>query len=124
MTAAALGLAVLEGLVLIGFGTIEAFFSRSKAFFPLFRIRPEDVRAVRLWTINVGFYNITWGVGIIVGAVLVALGSVTIGRTMVLFGSVAMVVLGLVLLVSERRLWRGAAAQSGLGLIVIIATLL
>ncbi len=123
MTALALVLAFVLGLLLIGFGVIEAFFSRSKRFFPLFRIRDEHAPAVRIWTINVGFYNIVWGLGIIVGAILATVGEVVVGKTMVLFVAAAMIVLGLVLLLSDPRLWRGAAVQGGLGLIVLLAWL-
>ena len=57
---------------------------------------------------------------ILAGLVLIGFG---ILEALFSFGSAAMVVRGIVVLASERRLWRGAIAQSGLGLAVAIATL-
>jgi uncharacterized membrane protein len=54
-------LAVLVGVMLIGVGVLEVFFYRDQRFSKIFLIKPQDVDAVRLWTVNVGFYNILMG---------------------------------------------------------------
>jgi uncharacterized membrane protein len=123
MNAVAQILAVLLGLLLIGVGILESFFSRNPRLYPIFRIRPEDRRAVRLWTLNQGFYNMVYGVGAIVGVILVNAGQETVGRTLVLFTAVSHVVLEIVLVVSEPKLWRGAVGQAGVAALVLVATL-
>jgi putative membrane protein len=117
-------LAVLDGILLIGVGIVESFFYRDRRFYPFFRIREEDQAAVRVWAVNQGFYNMVFGVGLLLGVVLVNTGAGTAGRTLVLFAAACHVVLGIVLIVSEPRLWRGGVAQSGLAALVLIATLL
>jgi hypothetical protein len=45
-------MAVLVGLTLVVVGILESFFYRRPELYPIFLIRPEDVPAVRLWTVN------------------------------------------------------------------------
>ena len=51
----------------------------------LIAVEPGDRDAVRLWTVNVGFYNITMAAGLATGLFLVSRGYLTEGRTLVLF---------------------------------------
>ena len=113
-------LAVVVGLILIGVGTLEAFQYRNPRLYSIFLIRREDWDAVRLWVVNVGFYNIVWGVGIIVGVVILNAGDVTVGATMVLFGCAAHVVLGGVLAVTEPKLLTSGLSQAFPPLVVIL----
>ena len=124
MNATALILAILEGLLLLGIGTLEAFFFRKPQLYPIFLIRPEDHRAVRLWTVNVGWYNICSGLAIVVGLVLAATAPVDTGRAVVMTICAMQVVLGVVLVLTETKLWRGAAGQTLLPLAVILTTVL
>ena len=124
MKTAAVVLAVLEGILLVGVGTLEAFFFRKPQLYPMFLIRPEDHRAVRLWTVNVGWYNICSGLVIVVGLVLAATASADIGRAVVLTICAMQVVLGVVLVLTEAKLWRGAVGQTLLPLAVILTALL
>jgi putative membrane protein len=117
-------LAVLDGILLIGVGIVEAFFYRHRRVAPVFAIRPEDHRTVRPWAVNQGFYNMVFGAGMIFGVILVNTDAVTAGRTLVFFVAACHVLLGMVLLATDRRLWRGAAVQSGLAALVLIAALL
>ena len=120
MTVAAYVLAALFGVMLIAVGAAEAFFYRDQRFHRLFLIRPEDVGAVRLWTINVGFYNIVWGLGALAGVMIAAGGSPVTGETIIAFTCIAHVILGAVLWFSVRRLWQSALAQSVLPLVVLL----
>lgn len=124
MTLAAYIVAFLIGLVLIAVGIAEAFFFRDQRFHKLFLIRPDDVRAVRLWTVNLGFYNMVWGLGLIAGVLIAAAGNTAAGEAIILFASIAHVILGAVLWFSERRLWQSALSQSLPPLVVIILLLL
>ncbi|WP_166877865.1 DUF1304 family protein [Salinibacterium sp. ZJ450] len=116
-------LAVLVGVLVIGVGVLEAFFYRDQRFHSMFLIRPEVQRAVRLWVVNQGFYNMVLGAGAILGVILLQTTDPLIGRTLIFFVCAANVILGIVLVVSNRTLWRGAIAQSGLPLVTIIAAL-
>jgi putative membrane protein len=116
-------LAVLLGVMLIGVGILESFLYANPRLFPIFRIRPEDRRAVRLWTVNQGFYNMVFGVGAILGVILVNTGQETVGRTLVLFTAASHVILGIVLVVSEPKLWLSGVGQAGVAAAVLIATL-
>jgi putative membrane protein len=114
-------MAVLVGSTLVVVGILESFFYRRPELYPIFLIRPEDVPAVRLWTVNQGFYNLCFGVAAIGGVVTLHLGDPTVGRTLVLFACASMVVLGAVLFFSERRLWLSALGQSLPSLAVLVA---
>lgn len=124
MNAVVQALAVLEGIVLIIVGSLEAFQFRNPRFYPIFRIRAADADAVRLWVVNQGFYNIVWGVGLLVGIVILNVGDPTVGATMVLFTCAAHVILGVVLGVSEPKLWRSMIYQSALPLVIIVLAIL
>jgi|SRR6478672_2472482 len=105
-------LAVITGITLITVGLLEAFRYTDQRLHPIFLIRPEDTSAVRLWTINVGFYNIVWGLFGISGVVLANAGQVTVGRTIVAMMSIAHAILGVVLIISEPRLWTSGIGQA------------
>ncbi|MFJ5700370.1 DUF1304 family protein [Arthrobacter sp. NPDC093139] len=88
----------------------------------LFLVAPEDVQTVRLWTFNLGFYNMVWGVGAITGALLLG-SSGAAGRALLLFTCLGHVFLGLLLLVTERRLWANGVAEAALPLVIVILLL-
>jgi putative membrane protein len=121
MNTAAQVLTIVVALVLIGVGVLEAFAFRNQRFHGILIIRPEDTEAVRLWVVNAGFSDIVWGLGALSGVVLVNLGQEEVGRALVIFVSIAMIVLGFVLLFTELRLWRTAAIQVLLPVLVLIA---
>jgi putative membrane protein len=116
-------LAVLVGVLLIGVGVLEVFFYRDQRFNRIFLIKPQDADAVRLWTVNVGFYNILMGIGIIVGVVLVNLGQVDAGRAIVWLVCISHFILGITLALVEPRLWKSTIGESGLPLLTMIALL-
>ena len=71
--------------------------------------------AVRLWTIDLGFYNLLWGLVLIAGVFIAASGRTAIGETIIVFTCIAHVILGVVLCVipnaaSGRRAGRGDPA--------------
>lgn len=117
-------LAVLVGLTLIAVGVLEAFFYRNQRFHSFFLIEPRDTAAVRLWTMNVGFYNIVFGLAILSGVVILNVGDATIGRTLIYMVCISHVILGIVLRVVEPKLWLSAVGQAGLPLLVILVDVL
>ncbi|BCW71847.1 DUF1304 family protein [Arthrobacter sp. NicSoilB8] len=116
-------LGVVFGTLLIVVGIAESFFIRDQRLHRLFLVDPDDVETVRLWTFNLGFYNVIWGIGAIVGALMLAGPESAEGRTLLLFTSVAHVILGITLFISERRLWGSALAEAVLPLIITVLLL-
>ena len=117
-------LAALEALTLLAVGVMEAFFYRSPGLHAIFLIEPGEYDAVRLWTVNVGFYNIFMGIGLIVGLIFVNTGRVVAGRTIVLYTSALHVLLGTTLVISEPQLWVSAIGEAGLAIAVILAVVI
>ena len=122
MNAAAQVLAVLQGLTLIGVGTLEAFFYTNPRFYGMFLIKPEEMKAVRLWTVNVGVENILVGLACLLGVILLPIDE-TVGRTLIFAVCALHLIMGPVLVITDRRLWKSGIAEAGLPLLVIITAL-
>lgn len=114
----------ITAFILVVVFVLEVFFHHRKELYSFTLIEPENVGAVRMWAINTGFYNLTYGLGLITGLILLHTQWVEAGRALVLFGCAAHVVLGIVLYFSERRLWTSALLQSIPPLIAVIAYLI
>ena len=123
MNAIALVLAVVEALLLLGVGALEAFGSGTVLFRRTFGVRPEHLPVLRVWLVNQGFYNIVFGLGFLTGVVVALTTDPDAGRLLILVLAAAQVVLGIVLWVTEPRLWRGAAVQTLLPLAVALTAL-
>jgi putative membrane protein len=78
---------------------------------------------VFIWAFNQGFYNLFLAVGAIGGIIVYHAGQATVGRTLTLFSCGCMAAAGLVLYISDRRLWRGALGQAVPPLIALLAAL-
>lgn len=117
-------LAVIEAVTLLVVGLLETVFYRSPGLYGIFLIAPDEYDAVRLWTVNVGVYNMLMGIALIVGVVLVHRSQVAAGRAIVLTISAMHVVLGISLVLTEPMLWLSAIFEFGLALAVVIAVLL
>ena len=68
----------------------------------VFRIPTADVPAVRLWSFNVGFYNLFLALGMITGVIAWIAGYDTTGRILVTYICVFMFLAGIVLFISDR----------------------
>jgi hypothetical protein len=71
----------------------------------MFLLERRDFDAVKLWIVNLGFYNFTTAVALVLGVVLARSGHVPQGEALVAFTAGQHVFLALVLLATERRLW-------------------
>lgn len=116
-------LGIILGILLILVGILESFFFRNQRFYRLFLIKPEDTETVRMWVFNLGFYNMIWGVGAIIGAVLLTGQEPAAGKALLLFASLGHVLLGLILVLSERRLWASAIAEALLPAVIAVLLL-
>jgi putative membrane protein len=113
--------AAVTAVALLGVGILEIFFHSDRRFHSLFLIEPDDVRAVRMWAMNIGAYNITFALGIAAGLWMINFGDVSAGTAIVLFCCAAQVVLGIWLWVTERRLLVSAIGQASLPAIVLVS---
>lgn len=84
----------------------------------------EEVAMTRELAFNQGFYNLFLGVLAALGAILALAGAVTVGATLVLAGTGAMLGAATVLLLSSPA-HRGAAIKQGtLPLLAVLATVI
>jgi putative membrane protein len=90
----------------------------------LFGVRPESAEGVRPWALNQGFYNLLLAAGPVAGLIAYHSEQTDAGRALVIYGCAFMSVCGLVLLATDRRMWRGAVGQSGPPLLALIALIL
>ncbi|MDQ4138643.1 MAG: DUF1304 domain-containing protein [Actinomycetota bacterium] len=122
MNAVAQVLAIVEAVLLIGVGSLEAFGSHTPLFQRMFGVRPEKSPAMRLLLVNQGFYNIVFALGFLVGALL-PLEPVAARTLLVVLGA-GQAALGVVLFATAPKLWRGALVQTLLALAVAVTALL
>ena len=105
MSTAAQVLAVVIAVLLACVWVMESFLYRHPRLYPLFLLERGDFDAVKLWIVNLGFYNLTTGIALALGVVLARSGHVPQGEALVAFTAGQHVFLALVLLATERRLW-------------------
>ncbi|WP_225805492.1 DUF1304 domain-containing protein [Streptomyces sp. NK15101] len=82
-----------------------------------------DAPEVRLWRFNVGFYNLFLAGGMIAGFVALHLGHETVARSLILYVAAFMTGGGLMLFVSDPKLWRGALGQAVPGVVILVTEL-
>jgi putative membrane protein len=104
--------AVVMGVSLVVVFVLESFLCHRRELHPIFLIEPGQEATVRLWVVNQGFYNFFFGAAAITGVALVRLGHEEVGTALVVFTCISMAISGLVLFVTERRLWRSSIAQA------------
>ncbi|MQS17753.1 DUF1304 domain-containing protein [Streptomyces kaniharaensis] len=80
-----------------------------------------DAPEVRLWRFNVGFYNLFLALGLVAGLTLLHTGHVISGRAVITYIAAFMIAGGVVLFVSEPKLWRGALGQAVPPAVALIA---
>ncbi|GAB3929767.1 hypothetical protein GCM10029976_030060 [Kribbella albertanoniae] len=105
MSTAVQVLAVVIAAILTVVFVMESFLYKHPRLYPMFLTSPEHFGAVRLWTINMGFYNLTTAVALVAGVVLAANGHESAGQALVVFTAAQHTFMAVVLVVSERRLW-------------------
>src|SRR5687768_6722096 len=91
---------------------LESFLFRRTAVQVFLLGHPEPGAGVRLWAFNQGFYNLFLAAGPVAGLLAYHAGNVEAGRALVIYGCAFMAACGVVLFVSDRRLWRGMLGQS------------
>jgi putative membrane protein len=79
----------------------------------VFHIASADLPAIRLWSFNVGFYNLFLAAAPVAGVIALHAGDQAVGRALVIYGCSFMVLAGIVLAVSD-RMGLGRARGTGL----------
>jgi putative membrane protein len=102
---------------------LESFLFRRPGVQVFLLGKPEPAPGVRLWAFNQGFYNLFLAAGLVAGLVSYHAGHESVGRALVIYGCAFIAACGVVLFVSDRRLWRSMIGQSGPPLIALIAAL-
>ena len=99
-------------LALFVVGLLEIFAHGNGRLYPIFLIKPEEVKAVRMWAMNIGAYNITFALGIATGWMLNFSGNPASGSAIVIFCCTAQMLLGIWLWITEKRLLLSAVGQA------------
>ena len=86
---------------LLAFTWEVLLFERPGVHEGIFRIPTANLPATRLWSFNVGFYNLFLAAGPITGLVLLHTGQTAAGRALVLYTCAYMALAGIVLGVSD-----------------------
>ncbi len=120
MSTAVQVLAVFVGVMLVAVWVMEAFLYRHPRVHPMLLIEPRDFEAVKLWNVNVGFYNLTTAVAMFLGVVLVNTDHVAHGEALILFTAGQHVFLAAVLLVVKPKLWLNAILESAPNLVILV----
>lgn len=111
MSTAAQILAIAIAVMLAVVFVMESILYRHPKLYPMFLTKPSDFDAVRLWTVNMGWYNLTTAAALVIGVLLAANGREAAGEALVTFTAAQHTFMAVVLVVSERRLWFNALLE-------------
>jgi putative membrane protein len=111
MSTAAQVLAVAIAVMLAVVFVMESFLYRHPKLYPMFLTKPGDLDAVRLWTVNMGWYNLTTAVALVAGVVLVQTEHVPQGEALIIFTAAQHTFMAVVLVVSQPKLWLNALME-------------
>jgi putative membrane protein len=122
MLVIAVGAAIVAALVHVWIFVLETLWFERPAVWRRFGIASEsDVRVVRSFAFNQGFYNLFLAIGVAIGLGLWLAGSADAGRAIVAFACGSMVAAGAVLVAHNRAFIRAAALQVVPGLVALVA---
>lgn len=113
--------AIISALFHVSAFVMESLLFRRPRVQRLMLGRANVEPGVYLWAFNQGFYNLFVAVGAIGGVIAYHSGQVAAGRALTLYACAFMAAAGVVLLVSDRRLWRGSLGQTAPPLVALVA---
>ncbi len=123
MSTAAQVLAVLIAVVLTVVFVMEAILYRSPRLYPMFLTRPGDLDAVRMWTVNMGWYNLTTAAALVAGVVLVQTDHLAQGQALIVFTAAQHTFLAVVLVISQPKLWLNSLMEGVPAAVLLILAL-
>jgi putative membrane protein len=116
-------LAVVGALVHVAAFAMESLLFRRPAVQRLFLGHSPVEPGVFLWAFNQGFYNLFVAAGVVAGLIAYHAGAAEAGTALVLYACAFMAAAGVVLVVSDRTLWRGALGQAVPPALALLAAL-
>ena len=123
MSTAAQVLAVVIAATLVMVWVMESFLYRQPRLYPLFLTKPADFEAVRLWTVNMGWYNLTTAVALLAGVVLVQTDHLPQGEALIIFTAAQHTFMAVVLVISQPKLWLNALLEGVPAAILLVLAL-
>ncbi len=121
MPGISLVLMTMAGLLHVGFFVIESLLWRRPQAYRLFGVRSaQDAETMAFALFNQGFYNLFLALGTFVGVALSTDVLVTGRHELLVFCGLFMVGAAVVLVATNRRLWRGALVQGGLPAVALL----
>ncbi|MFI6675791.1 DUF1304 family protein [Kribbella sp. NPDC050470] len=123
MSTAAQVLAIAIAVMLTVVFVMEAILYRNPRLYPMFLTRPGDLDAVRMWTVNMGWYNLTTAAALVAGVVLVQTDHLPQGEALIVFTAAQHVFLAVVLVVSQPKLWLNSLMEGVPAAILLILAL-
>lgn len=121
MLYAGLILAALAAVLHVYLFYLESVAWTSREARRIFRTTPQEAEQLRLLAFNQGFYNLFLALLVAIGAGAYALGSTTVGLTLMLAGVASMLAAAAVLALSSRAHRRSAVQQGTLPLLAVLA---
>jgi putative membrane protein len=118
---AGLILAALAAVLHVYLFYLESVAWTSREARRIFRTTPQEAEQLRLLAFNQGFYNLFLALLVAIGAGAYALGSTTVGLTLMLAGVASMLAAAAVLALSSRAHRRAAVQQGTLPLLAVLA---
>ncbi len=122
MLVAGLSFAVLAALVHVFIFYLKSIAWTTARARAVFGMTEAEAAATRVLAFNQGFYNLFLAVAVLVGVVLAAAGTTTVGITLVLTGAASMAAAALVLAVSSPDRAGTAAKQELLPALAVALT--
>ena len=119
MTILAGVVAVLAALLHVYIFVLEAFRWNEPSTRRTFGVSEEDAKVLAPMAFNQGFYNLFLAAGPAAGLIALNAGHEGVGRALIIYGCAFMAACGVVLFMSDRRLWRSMIGQSGPPLIAV-----
>lgn len=99
-------------IIHIFFFILESVLFQKSNGYKYFKMKKEDHAAVKPWAFNQGFYNLFLAVGMLIGLYYVTQLEIRMAGMMVSFCGLSMVIAGIVLFLTDRKMRRGALIQA------------
>ncbi|MER1995289.1 MAG: DUF1304 domain-containing protein [Arthrobacter sp.] len=121
MLVAASVFALIAAAIHVYIFVLESIRWTAPATMALFRIpNGEQAAHTQALAYNQGFYNLFLAVGAVLGVLLLGMGNVAVGATLVGFAAASMMLAGAVLLLKDSRMLRAALIQAVPALLALV----
>lgn len=105
------GMFSLAATIHFGFFIFESFWFQRPDSAKIFRLSPDSHRALKPWVLNQGYYNLFLSLGMFAGLFSVLRLQVMVAGALTGFAALSMLGAGIVLWISQPRMWRWALLQ-------------